>query len=448
DRIYHFLGIIFLVALLAIMILSPLSIKQILFSKMFIADNFSQTIKMILIIATALTLIISDAWLIKGNNQKFEYVVLVLFSLLGMLLMVSANDMLSLYVSLELASLPLYVLASFSRDSLKSTEAGVKYFVLGAIASGMILFGISLIYGFAGTTNFTALRHLFDGSFVASKGILLGLVLIITGLSFKISAAPFHMWTPDVYEGAPTPVTAFFSVAPKIAALALFIRVIIEPFGSLIHSWQPVLILISILSMLIGAFGALTQTNIKRLLAYSSIGHIGYALMGIATGTVEGISAVVMYFALYTFITIGAFACILLIERDGEYLEKIEDFSGLARTNPAVAFCLAGFMLSMAGIPPLAGFFGKMYFFSAALHSGLFALAVIGVLSSVVACFYYLKIIKVMYFDEPPENKIDANFSISTLATIYLCATLNLLFFINPTPLITIAKTAAEALFK
>lgn len=448
DRMFHALGVLALAALLAMMVfLSPPFARQVFFSGMFVVDNFSVAIKLILVASTILALIISDAWLVRGDNQKFEYLVLVLFSLLGMMLMVSANDLLALYVGLELSSLPLYVLASFSRDSLKSTESGLKYFVLGALASGILLFGASLVYGFAGSTNFDALGTLFKNSHLISKGVVFGLVLVITGLCFKISAAPFHMWTPDVYEGAPTPITAFFSTAPKIAALALLVRVLIQPFGFMIHDWQQIIIFVSGASMLVGAFGALMQSNIKRLLAYSSIGHVGYALMGLAAGNVDGVSGIIIYFSLYIAMSIGAFACILMMQKNGEASEEISDLAGLSRKSPKMAFALAVFMFSMAGIPPLAGFFGKMYVFIAAVHAGLFVLAVVGVLSSVVACFYYLKVVKVMYFDES-AHEFDYDVPAPLYCTMYFCAAVTMLFFILPTPLVNGARMAAEVLFQ
>lgn len=448
DRMFLFLAVMSLAAVLAMTGFVPLpEKKQIFFSGMFVLDKFSQVIKLVLVGSALLSLVIADSWLVRGENQRFEYLVLVMFSLLGMMLMVSANDLLALYVGLELSSLPLYVLASFSRDTLKSTEAGVKYFVLGALASGMLLFGASLVYGFAGSTNFDALAHLFSESQTASVGVVFGLVLIITALCFKISAAPFHMWTPDVYEGAPTPVTAFFAVAPKVAAIALFVRLLTQPFFHLFHDWQQVIVFVSVLSMLVGAFGALTQSNIKRLLAYSSIGHVGYALMGLAAGTIDGVSGIVIYLALYVVMSIGAFACILMMEKNGKLVESISDLSGLARARPGMAFALAVFMFSMGGIPPLAGFFAKMYVFLAAIHAGLYVVAIIGVLSSVVACFYYLKVVKVMYFDEAQAN-LDADAPLVLNATMALCTGVIMLFFAYPTPLVNIAHNAAGALFQ
>ena len=448
NRSILHLSLFTLLAVLGILILAPaVNTKQFLFHNMYVADNFSQWIKILLVIGTTLTLVISDAWLVKTGNYKFEYVVLVFFSLLGMMLMVSANDLLSVYVALELTSLPLYVLASFNRDTLKSTESGIKYFVLGSLASCMLLFGISLVYGFAGTTSFTDLHEPLLHHADVSKGVLVGIILIICALCFKISAAPFHMWTPDVYEGAPTPVTAYFSVVPKIAAIALFSRLLLDPFGGMIYDWRQVLAFVATLSMIVGALGALTQTNIKRLLAYSSIGHVGYMLVGLTSGTIAGIAGVVIYFTLYIPASIGAFACILMMQREGHYLENINDLSGFSRVRPKIAFCLAVFMFSMAGIPPLAGFFGKMYVFLAAIHSGLLVLAVVGVLTSVIACFYYLKIVKIMYFDEPSEALIMAKPSFPLLLTVYLCALFTLVYFIMPTPLVLSAFNAARALF-
>ncbi|HEU5046966.1 MAG TPA: NADH-quinone oxidoreductase subunit NuoN [Rickettsiales bacterium] len=448
DRLFLFLSIFVLASILGIMVAFPSAVgTQYFFSHMIVADGFSTAVKMLLLAATLLVLLISDAWLVRDDNQRFEYPVLVLFSLLGMMLMASANNLLALYMGLELSSLPLYVLAGFSRESLKSTEAGLKYFVLGALASGMLLFGMSLVYGFAGSLDFDALAGLFKSSGSVDKGMLFGLVLVITALCFKISAAPFHMWTPDVYEGAPTPITAFFSTAPKVAAVALLVRVLVQPFGPMLHEWQQIVVFVSAASMIVGAFGALMQTNIKRLLAYSSIGHVGYALMGLAAGSEEGISSIGVYFALYVLMSVGAFACILMMQRDGKAKEAISDLAGLSSRSPRMAFALAVFMFSMAGIPPLAGFFGKLYVFLAAMHAGLVTLAVIGVLSSVVACFYYLKVVKVMYFDEPAES-FDKEVPALLNLAMYICTAVTVLFFVMPSPLINQAHIAAKALFQ
>ncbi len=368
----------------------------------------------------------------------------MLFATLGMMFMISANDLLTLYVGLEMSSLALYVLASFQRDHAKSSEAGLKYFVLGALASGMMLFGMSLVYGFAGTTGFAALADVFSGAETISKGVTVGMILIIVGFCFKLSAAPFHMWAPDVYEGAPTPVTAFFATAPKIAALALFTRVLLSPFGHLIDQWQQIVIFASVASMLVGALAAIMQTNIKRLLAYSSIGHVGFMLMGIASGSVEGVQAVLIYLSVYIFMSAGAFGCVLLMKRDDEPVEDIKSLSGLAQTSPKMALALAIFMFSMAGIPPLAGFFGKMYVVLAAIKAGLAWLAVVGVVTSVVACYYYLKVVKVMYFDAPARTFDAPAPTLSIGVTLAACVTF--LFFLLPTPLVTHALAAAQAL--
>ena len=447
DALIGTLGFLVLVTILLLMLLPSLPAgKLVYFSHMFVADGFSHFVKMMLVAGTALIFLLSAGWLKRGTNQRFEFPVLMLFALLGSMLMVSANDMLALYVGLELSSLPLYVLASMHRDSLKSTEAGLKYFVLGALASGMLLFGISLIYGFTGTTSFDTLGQVMHSSQTPVGGVVVGLVLIIVAFSFKISAAPFHMWTPDVYEGAPTPVTAFFSVVPKLAALALFVRVLVEPFGALMAQWQQIVIFISVISMAAGAFGALRQTNIKRLLAYSSIGHVGYALIGLAAGTVDGVSGILIYFSLYIAMSAGAFAVILMMNTNGEAVENMSDLAGLSRSRPCMAFALAVFMFSMAGIPPLAGFFGKLYIFLAALQSGLAILATIGVLASVVACYYYLKIVKVMYFDEPAQP-FDKMVPLGVRSVLVVCVFITFFFIVIPSPLVIGARSAAQALF-
>jgi len=364
-----------------------------------------------------------------------------------MFMMVSANDLISLYIGLELQSLSLYVVAAFRRDSLKSSEAGLKYFVLGALSSGMLLYGCSLVYGFAGTTSFEGLATLFKslGGTGPSVGLVVGLVFLIAGLAFKVSAVPFHMWTPDVYEGAPTPVTAFFAVAPKIAAIALFIRVLVGPFGVLIADWQQVIVLISIASMVLGALAAIWQDNIKRLLAYSSIGNIGYALIGLATGTEAGIRGILVYMTIYLAMNVGTFCCVLAMRRTGRMVENIADLAGLARNQPLMALALAILMFSMAGIPPLAGFFGKLYIFLAAIEAGLYTLAIIGVLASVVGAFYYLRIIKIMYFDEPAEV-FDRSMGREVRA-ILVGTTLFVTFFIvRPDIIVEGAGTAARML--
>ena len=419
------------------------------FGGLFVADAFGDFMKALVLIGAALTMIMSLSYLEREKVTRFEFPVLMLFATLGMLMMVSANDLISLYLGLELQSLALYVIAAFRRDTLRSTEAGLKYFVLGALSSGMLLYGSSMVYGFAGTTSFEDLAQVFtaaEAEQAPSIGVIFGLVFVVAGLAFKVSAVPFHMWTPDVYEGAPTPVTAFFATAPKVAAMALFVRVLMEPFGNLVDQWQQIVVLISIASMVLGALAAINQTNIKRLMAYSSIGHIGYALVGLAAGTQEGVRGVAVYLAIYVVMNLGTFAVILSMVQKERMVEGIEDLKGLSRTNPMVAFALAAFMFSMAGIPPLAGFFGKLYVFMAAIEAELYTLAVIGVLTSVIGAFYYLRIVKLMYFDEPLEG-FDRPMSRETGVILTATALAVGLFFISPGPLLDTAQAAAASLF-
>jgi NADH-quinone oxidoreductase subunit N len=374
----------------------------------------------------------------------------MLFATLGMLMMISADDLIALYLGLELQSLSLYVIAAFRRDSLRSTEAGLKYFVLGALSSGMLLYGASMIYGFAGTTAFADLARVLAeetrGGALPSTGIVVGLVFLLAGLAFKVSAVPFHMWTPDVYEGAPTPVTAFFASAPKVAAMALFVRVMTGPFGDLAVQWTQIVVFVSVASMVLGAFAAIVQTNIKRLMAYSSIGHVGYALIGLATGTEEGIRGLTFYMAIYVVMNLGTFACILCMRQKEVMVERIEDLKGLSKTNPMLALAMFIFMFSMAGIPPMAGFLAKFYVFMAAINAGLYTLAVIGVLSSVVGAYYYLRIVKYMYFDEPSDS-FDRPIGRELAVILAGSSAIILLFFIVPGPLLSSASAAAAALF-
>ncbi|MGB0682789.1 MAG: NADH-quinone oxidoreductase subunit NuoN [Magnetovibrionaceae bacterium] len=422
------------------------------FSGLFVADPFSQFFKVLVLLASLLTLIISQEYMERQGICRFEYPVVVLLACVGMMMMISANNLMSLYMGLELQSLSLYILASFQRDDTRSTEAGLKYFVLGALASGMLLYGMSLVYGFTGTTDFNVLAELFmhseeaaHGHGAASLGLIVGIVFMLAGLAFKVSAVPFHMWTPDVYEGAPTPVTAFFAVAPKIAAMALFARVMLEPFGDLIEQWRQIIVFISIASMLLGAVAAISQTNIKRLMAYSSIGHVGYALIGLAAGGVEGLRGIMIYMAIYLFMNVGVFAIILCMKRSDRMVEEIEDLAGLSKTHPKMALALVLFMFSMAGIPPLAGFFGKFYIFLSAINVGLYALAVIGVLASVISAFYYLRIIKVMYFDEAHEP-LDKGLSKPMVAVMTISGIFITFFALVPGPLEAVADSAARML--
>lgn len=421
--------------------------EQTPFRGQLVVDQFATFMKWLVLLGSALAIIMSMNYNEREGIQRFEFPVLILFASLGMLLMVSANDLQSLYVGLELQSLSLYVIAAFRRDSTKSSEAGLKYFVLGALSSGMLLYGASMIYGFAGTTQFDKLAMLFTGpSADPGVGVIVGLVFLLAGLAFKVSAVPFHMWTPDVYEGAPTPVTAFFAVAPKIAAIALLVRTMVGPFGELFEQWQQIVIFISIASMLLGALAAIWQTNIKRLMAYSSIGHIGYALVGLAAGSEEGIRGIGVYMAIYLAMNIGTFCCILSMRRQGMMVEGISDLAGLARNQPMMAAAMAIFMFSMAGIPPLAGFFGKLYVFMAAVNEGLYLLAIIGVLTSVIGAFYYLRIIKIMYFDEPAEA-FDKTAGREVGAIMVVSGLFTLLFFVFPTPIVGAASEAAAVLF-
>ena len=445
-RLISYLAVTALVLalLLVVTVTGP---KATAFGGLFVTDPFAEFFKVLVLIASALSIIVAQDYLERQGVARFEFPVLILLAALGMLMMISANDLMSLYLGLELQSLALYVIAAFQRDDTRSTEAGLKYFVLGAVASGMLLYGASMVYGFSGTTGFDDLAaRLQGGEPTPPIGIIIGIVFIIAGLAFKVSAVPFHMWTPDVYEGAPTPVTAFFAVAPKLAAVALFLRVMIGPFGHMVEQWQQIIILISVASMLLGAFAAINQTNIKRLMAYSSIGNVGYALIGLAVGEAVGVQGVLIYMSIYLFMTLGAFTCILCMRRDGRMVEEIDDLAGLSKSHPLVAVALAIFMFSMAGIPPLAGFFGKLYVFLAAIEAGLYVLAVIGVLTSVVAAFYYVRIVKVMYFDDPAEaldKPIGRDVGIVLLGTSLMI----LLFFVYPAPLLSSAAAAAASLF-
>jgi NADH-quinone oxidoreductase subunit N len=390
----------------------------------------------------------SHDYLRHERSERFEYPLLILFATLGMMMMISANNLISLYLGLELQSLSLYILAAIRRDTLRSSEAGLKYFVLGALSSGMLLYGASLVYGFAGSTEFGRLAGLLAPAAGAAPpiGIVIGLVFVAAGLAFKISAVPFHMWTPDVYEGAPTPVAAFFAAAPKLAAMALLLRVMVVPFGHLAAQWQQIFVAVSMGSMVLGAFAAINQTNIKRLLAYSSIGHVGYALIGLCAGGEKGVTSVIVYMAIYLVMAVGTWACVLCMRQHDRMVERIEDLAGLGRTHPLLALGLGIFMFSMAGIPPLAGFFGKIYVFLAAIEAQMYTLAVIGVLSSVVAAYYYLKIVKIMYFDEPKDalhRPIGRGLGWVIAGTGFV----TLMFFVYPAPLLTRAAAAAASLF-
>jgi NADH-quinone oxidoreductase subunit N len=415
-----------------------------LFHDSFIVDPFARALKLLTLAGAAVALLMSIDYWRGAGGVKFEFPVLVLLATTGMLMMISANDLIALYVGLELQSLALYVVAAFQRDSARSSEAGLKYFVLGALSSGMLLYGASLVYGFTGSTDFADIAAAVQPS-GANIGLIFGLVFLMAGFAFKISAVPFHMWTPDVYEGAPTPVTAFFAAAPKLAAMALTVRVLITAFPAVTAQWQQIVTFLAIASMALGSFAAIGQTNIKRLMAYSSIGHMGYALVGLAAGTTEGVQGVIIYLAIYLAMTLGTFACILAMRRNGRMVEDIDQLSGLSSTSPLMAFLLAMLLFSLAGIPPLAGFFAKFYVFLAAIHAGLYALAVIGVLLSVVGAYYYLRIVKIMYFDAPAERFEPMDMPLA--AVLGITGLFILLYFVYPAPLVAFAGAAAKSLF-
>ena len=434
-------ALLILAAAGAIVVLMP-GEKLETFGGGFIVDTFARFMKILALVGSAAALLMSRDFLRAEKLERYEFAILVLTATAGMMAMISANDLITLYLGLELMSLSLYVLAAIQRDSVRSTEAGLKYFVLGALSSGMLLYGASLIYGFTGTVSFPGIAAAVK---VPSIGLIFGLVFVFAGLAFKVSAVPFHMWVPDVYEGAPTPVTAFFSAAPKVAAVAIFVRVAIDAFPNIVPQWQQIVIFLSIASMVLGAFAAIGQRNIKRLMAYSSIGHVGYALVGLAAGTATGVAGVLVYMAIYLAMTLGTFACILAMRRNGEAVEEIDELAGLARTQPLVAFLLGALLFSLAGIPPLAGFFAKFYVFLAAIEARLFALAVIGVVASVVGAYYYLRIVKLMYMDEPkaPFEPMAKELRL----VLAVCGIFVLFFFLYPAPLIAAAQAAAQSLF-
>ena len=409
----------------------------------FIQDGFAKVMKALVLLGSAAAILLSRDYFQRARIDRFEYPILIVLCTIGMMVMVSANDLIALYLGLELQSLAAYVIASFHRDDLKSTEAGLKYFVLGALSSGMLLYGASLIYGFTGTVSFPGIVSALHDK--AGFGIVLGIVFVAAAVAFKMSAVPFHMWTPDVYEGSPTPVTAFFASAPKMAAVAMTVRVFIGALPDVTAIWQQIIVFIAIASMALGSFAAIGQRNIKRLMAYSSIGNIGYALIGLAAGSEEGVRGIVIYMIIYLAMTLGAFAIILSMRRRDEMFESVEDLAGLSRTHPWMAFCLAMMMFSLAGIPPLAGFFAKFYVFAAAIKAGLVVLAVIGVVTSVVGAYYYLRIVKIMYFDEPkaPYEAMPAG-SVIVLA---LSSIVVILFWLLPAPLVGAAGAAAKSLF-
>jgi len=391
---------IFLVFLLILVIISGDGESIKIFNESFILDEFSSFAKLLVLTSSFFVLIMSKKYIQDTKNNKFEYPIIILLSILGMFFMVSANDLILFYLGLELQSLSLYILASIDRDNLKSSEAGIKYFILSALSSGLLLYGCSLLYGFTGSTNFEVIAN---NTGDLNIGTIFAMIFILVGLAFKVAAVPFHMWTPDVYEGSPTSVTSFFSIVPKIAGIVVFIRFMYSPFQEIIDQWQYILVFISIASMILGAVAAIGQKNIKRLVAYSSIGHIGYAIAGIASGTANGFKSTLIYILIYAVMNIGFFAFIFLMKRKGKYIEEIAELSGMSKNHPLASLSLLIVLFSLAGIPPLAGFFAKFYIFMAVIESGMYTLAIIGLVTTVVSAFYYIRIVKIMYFDNPKK---------------------------------------------
>ena len=435
--------LIFNISLLVLLITATITLNETyninrttLFNNSVVIDHMSSLMKIITLVGAFLVLVISSNYLKIFKIFKIEYPILILSSVLGMMVMISSNDLMVFYIGLELQSLALYVLATFNRDQLKSSEAGLKYFVLSALSSGLLLYGCSLIYGFSGSTNFNIISNQLNST---NYVLTFGIVFILVGLAFKISAVPFHMWAPDVYEGSPTSVTLFFTMVPKIAALTVFIRFLYVPFLNLIDQWQMIIIFLSIASMLFGAIAAIGQTNIKRLIAYSSIGHIGYVLAGLATGSNEGIQSSIIYITIYVIMNLAFFSCILMLKRNDQYYEDIEDLSGLSKNHPLLSLSLLVILFSLAGIPPLAGFFAKFYIFTAVLEQSMYFLAIVGLLSTVIAAFYYLRIIKIIYFDKEKE-KYDTDHSLWLKFSLTFSTILILLYFIFPSQLIEVVS--------
>ena len=413
---------------LLLIILNSFNDSGNLFANSFVSNSFTNFFKILILLSTLFVMFITQNFIKEMKINYFEYPLLILFSVLGMFFMVSSNDLMSFYLGLELQSLALYILASIDRDNLKSNEAGIKYFVLSALSSGLLLYGCSLLYGFTGSTNFEEINLKME---FENTGAVFAMVFILVGLAFKVSAVPFHMWTPDVYQGSPTSVTSFFAVAPKVAGIAILIRFVQIPFEQLIDQWKNILVFMAVASMILGAIAAIGQTNIKRLIAYSSIGHIGYALAGISTGTVAGYSSSITYISIYVIMDLGVFGCIFLMKKDGKYCEDIKDLAGISKQNPLLAISFLIIMFSLAGIPPLAGFFAKFYVFMSVIENGMYALAIIGLLSTVISAFYYLRIIKISYFDEI-KNPLDEIKDLRITSTVFLSCSILILFFLYP----------------
>ena len=426
-KLVNLLTILSLIFAIALVLNQPNEIIKI-FNGSYIIDKLSIFMKVLTLLFCVFVLLLSKDYIKNNSIDKIEYPIIILASTLGMILMISSYDLIVFYLGLELQSLCLYILASFKRDDERSTEAGLKYFVLSALASGLLLYGCSLIYGFTGSTNFEIIS---ENLREANTGAVFGMVFIIVGLAFKVSAVPFHMWTPDVYEGSPTSVTSFFALVPKIAALTVFIRFMYVPFINVISHWQTIIIFLSIASMILGAVAAIGQSNIKRLMAYSSIGHMGYALAGLAPGTNAGIQSTIIYLTIYLVMNLGAFGCIFMMKRENTFYENINDLSGLSKNHPRLALCFLIILFSLAGIPPLAGFFAKFYVFMAVIEVKMYALAIIGLVTTVVSAFYYLRIIKIIYFDKP-KKPFEESYDWGLKISLILSSILTLIYFIYP----------------
>ena len=443
SSLVSWLAIVLVVAAGVLVVTQPAD--GVIFNGLFIADGFARYMKVLVLGGAALALILSLSNAEENGLHKYEYSILAVLATLGMMVMVSANDLMSLYVGLELQSLALYVMAAIKRDDSRATEAGLKYFVLGALSSGMLLYGASLIYGFTGHTNLSEIVFAIanDGR---SVGLIFGMVFLLAGIAFKISAVPFHMWTPDVYEGAPTPVTAFFAMAPKVAAMTLMVRLVTDTFAPITSDWQQIVIFLSIASMVLAAFAAIGQKSLKRLIAYSSIGHVGFALVGLSSGTQVGVEGVAVYMAIYVGMTVALFACILALRTDKGYVETIDDLAGASKARPFVAAIMAIVMFSLIGLPPLAGFFAKWQVFLAAIEANLYVLAVIGMLASAISAFYYLRILKVMYFDEPKDEFVAVPGELNIVMAVFGFLIVTYFFTIG-SPLTAWASNAAGSLF-
>ena len=435
-KLVNLLTILSLIFAIALVLNQPNEIIKI-FNGSYIIDKLSIFMKVLTLLFCVFVLLLSKDYIKNNSIDKIEYPIIILASMLGMILMISSYDLIIFYLGLELQSLCLYILASFKRDDERSTEAGLKYFVLSALASGLLLYGCSLIYGFTGSTNFEIIS---ENLREANTGAVFGMVFIIVGLAFKVSAVPFHMWTPDVYEGSPTSVTSFFALVPKIAALTVFIRFMYVPFINVISHWQTIIIFLSIASMILGAVAAIGQSNIKRLMAYSSIGHMGYALAGLAPGTNAGIHSTIIYLTIYLVMNLGAFGCIFMMKRENVFYEKINDLSGLSKNHPMLALGFLIILFSLAGMPPLAGFFAKFYIFMAVIEAKMYTLAIIGLVTTVVSAFYYLRIIKVIYFDKPIEPFEESN-DWGLKAPLVLSSILILIYFIYPSILTEVVSS-------